>query len=235
MEFKLILLQIIAHLLADFIFQTQKMSEKKARKVLSPSHFYHVLIVGVASYGLSFDLGFWKAALLLTIIHLLTDIFKSWLVLKNKTRSYFFLDQFIHIITIVGIVFAYSFFFGIDFLIDLNLKIVAVVAAFVFCAKPSNIFIKYIFEAFSIETPEENSENPGEQSLPNAGKLIGIIERFLALALIIMGQYQAVGLIIAAKSILRFNGVQKSEYVLIGTLLSFGIAAFSGILVNMIV
>ncbi|MCG6189305.1 hypothetical protein [Maribellus maritimus] len=65
--------------------------------------------------------------------------------------------------------------------------------------------------------------------------MIGIVERFLALALIIMGQYQAVGLIIAAKSILRFKGVQKSEYVLIGTLLSFGIAAFSGILVNMIV
>ncbi|MCG6189306.1 DUF3307 domain-containing protein [Maribellus maritimus] len=162
MEIKLILLQIIAHLLADFIFQTQKMSDRKAQKILSPSHVYHVLIVGITSYVLSFDLGFWKAALLLTIIHLLTDIFKSWLVLKNKTRSYFFLDQFIHLITIVGIVFVYSFFFEIDFLIDLNLKIVAVVAAFVFCAKPSNIFIKYIFEAFSIETPEENSENPGE-------------------------------------------------------------------------
>jgi hypothetical protein len=56
----------------------------------------------------------------------------------------------------------------------------------------------------------------------------------LALALIIVGQYEAVGLIIAAKSILRFNGTQKSEYVLIGTLLSFGIAASLGIFINLI-
>ncbi len=75
---------------------------------------------------------------------------------------------------------------------------------------------------------------PDDVSLPNAGKLIGIVERFLALALIIMGQYAAVGLIIAAKSILRINGTQKSEYVLVGTLISFSIAVFSGILINMI-
>lgn len=40
-----------------------------------------------------------------------------------------------------------------------------------------------------------------------------------------MGEFAAVGLILPAKSILRFNGTQKSEYVLIGTLLSFGFAA----------
>jgi len=65
-------------------------------------------------------------------------------------------------------------------------------------------------------------------------KEIGIVERFLALALIIMGQYEAVGLIIAAKSILRFSGTQKSEYILVGTLISFGIAAFAGMLINLI-
>ncbi len=91
-----------------------------------------------------------------------------------------------------------------------------------------------MFRAFAIETPVESSSNPDEVSLPNAGKLIGIVERFLALALIIMGQYGAVGLIIAAKSILRINGIQKSEYILVGTLLSFGIAIFSGILINLI-
>jgi len=75
----------------------------------------------------------------------------------------------------------------------------------------------YLFIAFSIQTPKENPEQPHEHSLPNAGKLIGIIECFLALGLIIMGQYEAVGLIIAVKSILRFNRTQKSEYVLVGT------------------
>lgn len=63
---------------------------------------------------------------------------------------------------------------------------------------------------------------------------VTIIKRLLALALILLGQYEAVGLIIAAKSILRFNATQKSEYVLVGTLLSFSIAAFTGIAINLI-
>ncbi len=89
-------------------------------------------------------------------------------------------------------------------------------------------------DAFSIETPVDDPKNTEGKSLPNAGKLIGITERFLALALILLGQYEAVGLIIAAKSILRFRETQKSEYVLVGTLLSFGIATLAGVLIKII-
>jgi len=234
MEIKLILLLVIAHLLSDFILQTQKMSDKKGNKTFTFYHVYHVIIVGIASYILSFDLRFWKAALILTIIHLFTDMLKSWLTIKNAKNNYFFFDQSIHLVSIALIVLAYSKLCGINFMFDFETKTIAIIAGFIFCAKPSNLLIKNLFIAFSIQTPEENSENPDEQGLPNAGKLIGIVERFLALALIIMGQYEAVGLIIAAKSILRFNGIQKSEYVLVGTLLSFGIAAFIGILISLI-
>lgn len=234
MEVKLILLLVIAHLLSDFILQTQKMSDTKGSKTFTLYHIYHIIIVCITSYLLSFDLGFWKAAILLSIIHLFTDMLKSWLIIKNETKNYFFFDQSIHLVSIVLIVLAYSRLFGINFMFDFETKTIAVIAGFLFCAKPSNILIKYLFIAFSIITPEESSENPDEKSLPNAGKLIGIVERFLALALIIMEQYEAVGLIIAAKSILRFNGMQKSEYVLVGTLLSFGIAVFSGILINLL-
>jgi hypothetical protein len=235
MIIKLILLQFIAHLLSDFVFQSQKWSDAKESRIFSLTHVYHIIVVGIVSYILSFDPGFWSAALLLTVIHFLTDILKSWLIIKSKTnKNYFFTDQFIHILSIIGIVYAYSLVYGINFLIDFDIKTIAIIAGFVLCAKPSNIVIKYLFKAFSIETPMETSDNPDETSLPNAGKLIGIVERFLALALIIMGQYGAVGLIIAAKSILRINGIQKSEYILVGTLLSFGIAIFSGILINLI-
>jgi len=109
----------------------------------------------------------------------------------------------------------------------------SIVAGFILCSKPANIIIKFVLLAFSIETPTDDSKNE-DKSLPNAGKLIGISERFLTLALILLGQYEEVGLIIAAKSILRFNSTQKSEYVLIGTLLSFGIASFSGIIIKLI-
>jgi len=74
------------------------------------------------------------------------------------------------------------------------------------------------------------------KSLPNAGKYIGIIERLLVLIFIILGRWDAIGLLIAAKSVFRFNDLKESnnrkltEYILIGTLLSFGIAISTGII-----
>ena len=78
-----------------------------------------------------------------------------------------------------------------------------------------------------------DEKNDGE--LPNAGKLIGIVERLLSFAFILLGQYEAVGFIMAAKSLLRFaeGDKAKSEYVLIGTLLSFSIAIFVGIAIKL--
>jgi hypothetical protein len=75
-----------------------------------------------------------------------------------------------------------------------------------------------------------------ENSLANAGKWIGILERVIVLILVILNQYSAIGLVIAAKSVLRFNEKDrqeaKTEYVLIGTLLSIGLAILTGLLVK---
>lgn len=233
-ELKLILQLFIAHLLSDFVFQPQKWSDGKETSVFSKHHLYHVLVVGSLNYILSFDPGFWKAALVLTIIHLILDMSKSWMKLRKPGSELFFLDQTLHLLSIVGVVWIYSTFREIEYLFDVKVKTIAIVAGFVFCAKPSNVIIKNLLMTFSIEVSDESGSTQGDSGLPNAGKLIGIVERFLALTLILMGQYEAVGLIIAAKSILRFSGPQKSEYVLVGTLLSFGIAVFSGILIGLL-
>ena len=67
----------------------------------------------------------------------------------------------------------------------------------------------------------------------HSGELIGWLERGLMLLFVVMSQYEAIGFLIAAKSILRFNeassGSEKSEYVLTGTLLSLTISMCLGI------
>ena len=74
------------------------------------------------------------------------------------------------------------------------------------------------------------------KSLPDAGKYIGIIERLFVLIFIILGRWEAIGLLITAKSVFRFNDLKENnnrkltEYILIGTLLSFGIAIVTGII-----
>ncbi|WP_422018687.1 hypothetical protein [Robiginitalea biformata] len=84
-------------------------------------------------------------------------------------------------------------------------------------------------------------EGLGEQipmdhkSLPRAGMYIGILERLFVFAFILLGRWEAIGLLIAAKSVFRFNDLKEfnnrrwTEYILIGTLLSFGMAILAGL------
>ena len=92
---------------------------------------------------------------------------------------------------------------------------------------PANIFIKLMLKHYSVKMPEE------EASGFNVGALIGTIERWLILIFVCMQRYEALGLLIAAKSIIRYSDKQttKTEYVLAGTLLSIFIAVIMGLLV----
>ncbi|GHT30519.1 hypothetical protein AGMMS49574_10390 [Bacteroidia bacterium] len=80
------------------------------------------------------------------------------------------------------------------------------------------------------ETDKEKKDKD-KSDLERAGRWIGTIERIMTVVLVMLQQYTAIGFIIAAKSVLRYNDSKtgKTEYVLIGTLLSFGIALLIGI------
>ena len=73
-------------------------------------------------------------------------------------------------------------------------------------------------------------------SLQDAGKYIGIMERLFVFAFILTDHWEAIGFLLAAKSIFRFGDLKESkerkltEYVLIGTLLSFGMAVLIGLM-----
>ena len=155
-ELKLFLLQFCAHLLADFVFQPQILSDKKSSKVFSINQLWHFLIVAIFSYLLSFDLGFWPAAMLIAFLHLITDMLKSWLGLKFKGRNYFFADQLIHIIVILLVTYFYYSIVDVHQYIEFSKKTIAVLTGTIFCTKPSNIIIKYLFIAFNIKTPDED-------------------------------------------------------------------------------
>lgn len=64
------------------------------------------------------------------------------------------------------------------------------------------------------------------------GLVIGVLERAMALTLVLAGQFSALGLILAAKAIVRHQALDDrdfAEYVLIGTLASLLIALFVGL------
>jgi hypothetical protein len=105
----------------------------------------------------------------------------------------------------------------------------SIVLGYLICIKPANIFIRETLVAGNIESISDTSTE-----LKNAGKLIGILERMLVLTFVIIGKLEVVGFLIAAKSILRYKDTNtiKTEYVLIGTMLSFGIAMMIGLVIE---
>lgn len=226
-------------MLADYFFQTNKWIESRNNHGLKSRFFLlHIGIVFLTSWLLSFQWQFITGAVIITLIHTTLDILKTRLERIGTLRRYlFFADQILHLVTILIVVYWYSNAFEPMLwlcALSLSAKQLFIVAAYLFCIKPTNILLREIFSFNDIRMPDNNEES--HQNLPNAGQLIGTMERTLALTFILLGHFEAVGLLIAAKSILRFGEKDhlRSEYVVTGTLLSFGIAIMIGIVLHLL-
>lgn len=223
---------LATHLLGDFLFQTDSLCERKrTRKAKSKFLYIHALIITTLAFAVGNSWSFWPWALLIGVFHLLMDLLKCYQ--KGHTLLWFTIDQLFHMAVIIIV----SYFAGeswqpYHFLPDdMVMKLPVFLCATLICTKPANIVIKLILERYNIFIPKSNGKE-----MKNAGALIGSLERLLSLLLIIMGQFEAVGFIIAAKSILRFRDYEraKTEYVLAGTLLSFGIALACGVVIKLL-
>lgn len=225
---------ILAHLLGDFILQPNSwVADKENRKLKSSYLYFHVLIHTVLSFIFLWDLKLWWVAVLVGISHFIIDACKlSFQKIQTKKR-WFFIDQALHIAVIGGISFYFSEF-NFEFLKDQDF--LKMIMAALFLTSPASIFIKLLLSSWTPVTGEENSVQ--SDSLSSAGKYIGILERLLVFTFIVVNHWEGVGFMIAAKSVFRFSDLAQAkqrkltEYVLIGTLLSFGIAVLAGILIK---
>ncbi|WP_201739421.1 DUF3307 domain-containing protein [Dokdonia sinensis] len=232
--YTLVVLQTIAHLFADYTFQSKKIAKSKAKHGFrSPMLKWHILIVFGCAAVFAFDYRFLPFALGTALLHWVIDGCKP-LLLKSKAlkKGAFFIDQFLHIVTYVVMSWLFLKLFTWEPIIfDISyISYFVIFAIFLFCTKPANILIREIFNLFSVSFTGKSED------LPNAGRLIGITERWMVIVFILIGQFSAVGFLITAKSILRFKDGDylKTEYVLIGTMLSFAIAIGSGLLLKSI-
>jgi hypothetical protein len=230
---QLFILQLISHFLTDFIFQNDaKANEKNENGFRSKYLKWHILITFIFSLALSFQFIFIFASFFIALTHWLVDGLKKYIRNHRKIGIYsFFIDQITHLIFILLIVYLFSSYIEIKPIVHVPVKYLLLILAYLICLKPTNYFIKAVVHAFNI-----NTDSTGADDLPNAGKLIGIIERLLVLTFVIFNQFEAVGFLLAAKSILRFknDNALKTEYVLIGTFLSFAVSIAIGIGINLL-
>lgn len=226
---------ILAHLLGDFIFQPTTWVKDKEHKKLKSSYLYwHVLLHVFLSFVFLWNIDLWWIPMLIGITHFAIDLTKLELQKIGNKRVWFFIDQALHVMVIAGLSLIAQK--NIDWEIIFNETNLKLLTAAVFLTTPSSIIIKLLI---SIWTPNPQvRESEQTDSLANAGKYIGILERLMVFVFIIVNHWEGVGFMIAAKSVFRFSDLAQAkqrkltEYVLIGTLLSFGIAILTGILVG---
>lgn len=219
----LVIVLLLAHVIGDFYLQNEKICESKKKGLFCSVWTYlHPIIVATISWLVVLDIEFWSFALVLLVSHFIFDSMKSYL---KDTIVTFTLDQLAHVTILVFIASLWqekSNWTAPDFIYIKDIFLPEYILAVLALIKPSNILIKKILAAHQLH----------EKSSNKIGSLIGTLERLLTFLLIMAGQFSAVGFLVTAKSILRFKDTQteKTEYVLAGTLLSFGIAIIVGML-----
>ncbi len=233
MQYDLLLKLIAAHFVSDFLLQPSAWVNARNKHHFTAWQLYLHGLVTTTTVVILCGADLWFIGIILGISHIVLDGTKSYL---KQSTLYFLTDQVIHFMILAA---CWALFTGtswnhqvIDHLYH-NPEFWLYACAILFLTGPSGILIELMTTRWRIQL---SGIKGSLTSLEKAGMLIGIIERLLIFFLVIIGKYEAVGLLIAAKSLLRFNEKdrpeEKTEYLLVGTLISVALALGTGFLVS---
>lgn len=237
---------LTAHILADFYFQpTHWVTSKRTQRWKSGAFYGHIAVVTICSYLL---LGYWKQpwlALLVGVVHGIIDLIKLYYD-KSRSTQWFVYDQLLHLLSLILIAWLVTGA-SVPKLIAAweevrKIETAATLAGLLMCLSPVSFLVGMFTKPWRDEL---EILAPGvDDNLANAGRWIGMSERLLIYFFVLLNQYTAIGFLIAAKSLLRYNDkhpseippnyiTKKSEYVLIGTLASYTAAILIALLVRL--
>ena len=213
---------LFAHALADFVLQTGWMAAHKRHPGALALH--GLTIWGTAALATG-GLSPWLVAL--ALVHLAIDIAKS---LAPGGLAGFLADQAAHLVVLAALA---PLIGPVWPQFPPATALMALAAGLILVTRAGGFAVGMMMARW--ESPAGQSE----AGLSDGGLWIGLLERLMIFLLVLSGQAQAIGYLIAAKSVLRFGTVgddrRMSEYVIIGTLASitWAIAVSAGIVALM--
>lgn len=221
---------ILSHLITDFILQPKSWVEERSAKHFASAKLYlHGFITALLAFTIT-GFQYWIVSIIIFTTHILIDGWKSY---RKQTVTYFIIDQLLHLMVLTACWY-FTFIKWSDIVtawqrINENLNTWKTITAFIFLSTPAGILIGQVTKQWRDKLPEA-------ENLANAGKWIGIVERIIILIFVLYSQYSAIGLLVAAKGIIRFNEKDrqeiKTEYLVIGTLISIGLAIVTGLVIK---
>jgi hypothetical protein len=220
---------LLAHFVSDFVLQTKRMVDDK--RWLSKYMFLHIAIVYLST---AIFTGWWLAAGIVAIIHYIIDGSKIEAIKRfpGPGLLLFLIDQAFHIISLL-LVWAGGYGLwnqlGATSLLPFtNYNYSLLLLGYLIVIGPVGYIIKFAtHDMVKSLSPAEVTEH--------GGRRIGIFERIIILTFVLLGRYEAIGFLLAGKSIIRFMNKDehlRSEYVLIGTMMSYALSIMVGVAIH---
>ncbi|RJE74765.1 DUF3307 domain-containing protein [Reichenbachiella sp. MSK19-1] len=219
---------LIAHVIGDFVCQPNAWVLDKIAKGHKSRYLYIHLAVHIVALAVLLQMDYWPVLLIIGGSHGLIDVAKLRLMNHVNHLWLFVWDQLAHLTVIAATVLAY-YPVQINWTEVYSTHLLLLVLALLMLTSVVSVVMKQVMSRWSLD------EDDATDSLAEAGKYIGILERLFVFGFIILDQWQAIGLLIAAKSVFRFSDLSRAkdrkltEYILIGTLLSFGLSIVIGL------
>ena len=243
-EVAFLVLLITGHVFADFLVQTRYVAETKLQK---PAILLRHGLLTLVTHGvlvLPFLDRFVLAGLVgLGLFHTLIDGLRGYLVRESRRPLLlFFSDQALHIGSIVllwrilltvDVPLAEPHWLPLTRLPQLTTACL-ITAGYVFNGRGGTTIVRQVLEGFPLVLPGVQG---GTSRIDNMGRTIGCLERYLIFTLVLIGEWGALGFVLAAKSIARFRELENqafADYYLIGTLTSVVVAVATGITIRLV-
>ena len=251
----LFLVLFCAHLAGDFYFQSAALADKKEKdysRILLHSLIYAVFVF-LVFLVIETPLVVLVAA---AVAHWIIDSVKWLLRNKGLSKSMLFaVDQLLHLVSLLIIA-------GLAPAVEIRPWLAGLPEDFwpwltliLLIVRPVNISVDILFKRYAeaakrqeekvVQIPkvplpvgegpslaDQKESREAAQEVEGAGASVGTFERIFTVIFASLGQYAALGLLMAAKSMARYDRINKSpafaEYYLIGTLYSilFAIVAY---------
>lgn len=234
----------IAHLIGDFLLQTERMSYQKAHRLGWLA--LHATIVAAITWILC-----WKGTAVLPVVivvfltHLVFDATKFRM--PGSPLRWYLYDQIGHVVVLIFCTYWLVKYFRISSMplaeyIPLNFQ--AGIAAYMLVFRPVTFGIGLFLKPWMEEVMKINgnaANGSPTTGLSRSGEWIGNLERGIALSCVLAEQYTLVCALIIGKAILRMGDTSKPEnrkradYFIIGTLASIGAAVLIGLFTRWVI
>lgn len=239
---------LLAHLLGDFYLQSDSMARaKESSAVMLARHAVLCAVLSALAAGVLIGVDLpWIA-----LVAVVTGITHAALdgVVRPKVRHRlgdwkgYCLDQSLHIVVCAGMG-ALAEHFSIDgrSLLDVDTRLaplLVVFASVLLAGKPGEVTVRELLGSLREFDTASRSKEKTVLAAQRSGRIIGVVERTIVVALALLGQYSAIAFVMTAKSIARFKKIEESgdfaEQYLIGTLASLGIALIGSVLFSALI